>query len=266
MNRATCGGTWLKGVLPTRGISLAALIVISSTFTIIALMLTIGSAPTPVIAQTTSCANSVAIPDPEDSNLVNDCNALLAAAAQLTDTTGLNWMTSTLISAWEGVTVTMTRVTGLDLSNQNLTGTIPAQLGNLSALTRLALYSNTLTGSLPAELGKLSNLTHLYIRSNTLSGCIPHALHSRSTLVSDTDSLLPGLRYCSVCANSIAVPGPESEEAENLVAECNILLNDVKDTLRGTGLTELGYNECQWWGVGDGLASLSARDPQRILM
>ena len=64
MNRATSGGTWLKGMLPTRGISLTALIILGTALAITTLMLTIGSAPTPVIAQTTSCANTVAIPDP----------------------------------------------------------------------------------------------------------------------------------------------------------------------------------------------------------
>ena len=45
MNRATRGGAWLKGMLPTRGVFLAALIVLGTTLAISALMMTTGSLP-----------------------------------------------------------------------------------------------------------------------------------------------------------------------------------------------------------------------------
>ena len=163
-------------------------------------MMTIGDVPTPVIAQTTSCANTAAIPGTganESTALIADCNALLAAAALLTDTTGLNWETTRIISAWNGITLTMTRVTGLNLPNRNLTGTIPTELGNLTALTTLNLYSNTLTGTIPASLANLSTtLQYLRLHSNRLRGQITPSLNVLTNLEEFTISGNDNISEC----------------------------------------------------------------------
>ena len=231
------------------------------------------------------CANTVAIPGTganESTALIADCNALLAAAPLLTDTTGLNWETTNIISTWNGITLTMTRVTGLNLPNRNLTGTIPAALGNLTALTTLNLYSNTLTGNIPASLANLSTtLQYLRLHSNQLRGqitpslnvltnleeftisgndniseCIPPSLW-KEIPASDKGILPQGWRGC--CAGSQAVRAVDSTEPlvyasgsahSGLVNDCNVLL-DVKDTLQGTGTLnwDTSVNMADWTGM-----------------
>ncbi len=242
------------------------------------------------------CANTNAIPGTgatESAALIADCNALLAAAPLLTDTTGLNWETTRIISAWNGITLTMTRVTGLSLPNRNLTGTIPAELGNLSALTTLNLYSNTLTGTIPASLANLSTtLQYLRLHSNQLRGqitpslnvltnleeftisgndniseCIPPSLW-KEIPASDKGILPQGWRGC--CAGSQAVRSVVSTEplvhppggytrTIGLVNDCNVLLS-VKDTLRGTGTLnwDTSVNMASWQGI---LTSLNIFQP-----
>ena len=172
--------------LPARPrILLLACMLFGVVLAISGLLLVAGTQPIAAQVMVPSvCANTDAIPGTgatESAALIADCNALLAAAPLLTDTTGLNWETTRIISAWNGITFTMTRVTGLDLSDRNLTGTIPAALGNLTALMTLNLYSNTLTGTIPTELGNLTALTTLNLYSNTLTGTIPASLANLST-------------------------------------------------------------------------------------
>ena len=143
----------------------------------------VAGALIPVAAQTINlCTNSVAVPDPEDANLVADCNVLLAAKDTLRGTASLNWSTTIPISQWDGVTVSRSRVTSLWLSDKKLTGRIPAELGSLSALQQLNLYDNQLRGSIPAQLGNLSNLQRLDLNNNQLTGSIPAELGSLSQL------------------------------------------------------------------------------------
>ena len=185
-------------------------------FTISGLILVAGVS-TPVAAQqtTSSCANSIAIPDPEDPNLVADCSTLLNIKTHW-DAASLNWTTTTPITAWEGVTITISRVTKLELNRKQLTGTIPAALGTLTNLTYLNLNDNQLTSTIPKELGNLTNLLRLNMAGNQLSGCIPTALKR----VSENDLSDLGLPFC-LCTNTNAIPDPEPAD---LINECNTLL------------------------------------------
>ena len=221
MNRATSGGC-----LPKPGITLAALIVLGTTLAITALMMIAGGGTTPIVAQVqvpappptptavpvaNVCSNTAAIPDPEDPNLVADCNALWAAKATLEGAGRLsNWLTTTLITSWYGVEVgvhiTSTRVMTLVLAssslivggNNRLGGEIPPALGNLSQLRKLSIDSNDMTGTIPAALGRLSQLRNLWFpdngpnpdsnqapirnRPNGLRGSIPPELGNLSKL------------------------------------------------------------------------------------
>ncbi len=92
-----------------------------------------------------------------------------------------NWLTSSPVSSWYGITVANKRVSEIDLNQYNnfsnhMTGTIPASLGNLSKLTYLDIGNNYLTGSLPPELGNLINLQYLDLYNNKLTGSIPSSL------------------------------------------------------------------------------------------
>ena len=141
------------------------------------------------------CANGTAVSDPSASRgLVYDCEALLASKGTLRGSATLDWVATTSIDDWEGITTggAPTQVTGLELSGESLTGTIPPELGTIFELTTLDLSSNSLTGDIPSELGWLHNLEEIRLTGNTLSGCIPVALEQVST--NDLSTL--GLLYC----------------------------------------------------------------------
>ncbi len=149
-----------------------------------ALALATPTAPTPPAPQG-RCATGSAVPNP-DANpwLVSDCNALLDARDTLAGTATLNWSETTLISTWDGVTLSDTpqRVTKLRLWNESLNGTIPAGLSSLTGLKALYLAFNQLTGTIPAELGTMTSLTHLGLLNNRLTGQIPAELRNLTNL------------------------------------------------------------------------------------
>ena len=126
-----------------------------------------------------------AVPNPAANPwLVSDCNALLEARDPLAGTATLNWSETTLISTWDGVTLSGTpqRVTNLRLWNESLNGTIPAVLSRLTGLKALYLAYNQLTGTIPAELGTMTSLTHLGLMNNRLTGQIPAELRNLTDL------------------------------------------------------------------------------------
>ena len=136
--------------------------------------------PHPVSAQSgvDSCAGAVA-DAANNPELVSDCEALLDVKDLLTGSGGLlNWSASTLVTEWEGVSVSGTpeRVTKLDLRKMRLRGSIPSDLSRVTALTDLYLQDNHLAGSIPPELGSLTGLVRLYADDNDLSGEVPSEL------------------------------------------------------------------------------------------
>ena len=84
-----------------------------------------------------------------------------------------NWLTTSTVGNWHGVTVIGGQVSSLDLSSNQLAGYIPSELGNLTKLRVLSLSVNQLTGEIPASLGNLTNLTHLFLSKNQLTGGVP---------------------------------------------------------------------------------------------
>ena len=139
----------------------------------------------PVTAQTSHCANGIAVPDPANNpGLVSDCEALLAARDTLAGTETPDWSVDTSIEEWEGIGVggAPQRVTEIDLSWRNLKGSIAAALGSLQSLVYLNFEFNELSGTIPRELGDLSNLEVLNLKRNKLSGTIPAQLGDLSNL------------------------------------------------------------------------------------
>jgi hypothetical protein len=93
-----------------------------------------------------------------------------------------NWLISTSVSEWYGVTVTEGNVIGLDLENNYLVGTLPEELGDLTELVTLKMNNNQLTGSIPSQLGDLAKLEFLDFTFNYLDGSIPANLENLSNL------------------------------------------------------------------------------------
>ena len=93
-----------------------------------------------------------------------------------------NWLQSTTVSNWFGITVENGRVTELRLPGNQLNGNIPSTLSNLSDLEFVFLTGNQLTGDIPAALGNLSELTYLNLNINQLTGNIPSTLGNLSKL------------------------------------------------------------------------------------
>ena len=115
-----------------------------------------------------------------------DKEALIAfynATGGVSWTNNANWLTSSPIGQWHGVTTDDDgRVTHLALSQNQLSGEIPTELGSLANLEELYLWGNQLTGEIPAELGDLANLEELYLSDNQLSGEIPTELGGLANL------------------------------------------------------------------------------------
>ena len=170
--------------------------------------------------QTLSCADSAAIPDPEDADLVGDCNLLLAAKAILDPDAPaqLNWSVARPISEWDGVAVKDSRVTGLSLGGKELPGTIPAGLGGLTGLEYLFLNGLGLEGEIPAALGSLTNLKRLALANNRLNGQIPAAL---GNLVPQTGKLewlqiAQGNRLCGSIPERLRTFSLDNPQANDL--------------------------------------------------
>ncbi|MCY4448420.1 MAG: leucine-rich repeat domain-containing protein, partial [Chloroflexi bacterium] len=130
-----------------------------------------------------------------------DKEALIAfynATGGITWTNNSNWLTSSPIGQWHGVTTDDDgRVTHLDLSDNQLSGEIPSELGNLANLRELVLSVNQLTGPVPPWLGSLANLEVLRLGGNELSGEIPSELRN-----------LAGLRELVLSENQLTGPVP----------------------------------------------------------
>ena len=108
-------------------------------------------------AQSSACANTASMPADASTQLLADCDALIASKSPLKGTGGLNWWTGRDINQWNGISVSGGRVTGLDLRNRSLDGSIPERLTDLDALTTLHLSGNSFTGCIPAGLRAVAN-------------------------------------------------------------------------------------------------------------
>ena len=108
--------------------------------------------------------------------------------------------TTTLCSAWSGITCAnsivreifqssvslsgslsatigyLSALTYLDISNNLLYGTFPTSLGQLTMMTKFKGSINSFVGQIPTELGYLSSMTYLVISSNCLSKSVPSEL------------------------------------------------------------------------------------------
>ena len=211
----------------------------------------------PPVAPPPPCGLSV--PNGADNTgLMADCQTLLALKDALRGTATLNWSVDTVITSWDGITMsgTPSRVTELDLSSESLTGSMPAELGSLTELTKLDLSANSLTGEIPRELGRLSNLTEARLSGNSLTGCIPIGLKEVATNDFSAVSLLfcppapEGLSAGTPAENSILlswspVAGTSKYRVEYVDTDSDSWTVDT-DTITGTTHTAGGLYCARW--------------------
>ena len=149
----------------------------------VALLVVIPSATS---AQSSHCANGIAVPDLANNlGLFDDCVALLAARDTLAGSRTLNWSADVYIGSWNGVFLSGSPRRVYWLHTYGVTGTIPPELGNLTNLERLDLsgfLGYQLTGTIPTELGDLTNLETLDLSDNQLTGTIPTELGDLTNL------------------------------------------------------------------------------------
>ena len=110
---------------------------------------------------------------------LEECEALVALyestnGAGWTDHS--NWLVTTTVGNWHGVTVSNGRVMYLNLTANRLSGAIPPELGSLTNPHSFFLNRNQLSGAIPPELGNLTGLWRLDLSNNQLSGPIPDSL------------------------------------------------------------------------------------------
>ena len=105
-----------------------------------------------------------------------------------------NWLESSGVGTWLGVTVEEGHVTILSLYSKNLTGTIPEEIGQLPYLELLELAGNQLSGPIPQSLGNLTYLVEACLTNNLITGPIPDTLGGMSSLLklSFNDNLIQG--------------------------------------------------------------------------
>ena len=130
----------------------------------------------PVPISPDACTDGVSVAEPDiNTELVQDCLALLSLQSALAGSATLNWSPDLPVDEWAGVRVegSPMRVTWLELTREGLTGVIPPQIGKLAGITNLFLGGNRLTGPIPSELSNLASLQYLELSDNQLSGEFP---------------------------------------------------------------------------------------------
>ena len=149
-----------------------------------------------------------------------------------------NWLTSSPVSTWYGITVTNNRVTEIYLFGNNLKGSIPSSLGNLINLTGLHLFGNKLNGSIPFSIGDLTNLTQLSLNNNQFSGSIPSSIGN-----------LKGVLYLNLGHNRLS----------SIPSSIGNLANDIEELY-------LDYNHFTFEGmelIAKTFSSKAQYDPQK---
>ena len=108
-------------------------------------------------------------------------------------TENANWLSTTPIGQWHGVTTnSQGRVTSLNLTSNQIRGAIPPELEDLTSIQSLGLSGNGLTGTIPTWLDNLTNLEELHLRDNHLTSAIPAHLGN-----------LPNLKLLTLSGNQL---------------------------------------------------------------
>ena len=161
-----------------------------------------------------------------------------------------NWLSTTPLSEWHGVTVDNNGcVTHLDLSNNQLRGHLPAQLGNLVHLEGLDISGNQLTGIIPPSFTNLAALKTFWFDMN--SGFCAQAATSIRTWLSGITDVRSSDCSSSETASSIFVPVILSSAGRNQ----SFFSSEMTLVNRGTQEATLHYTYTANFGGGGGTAT-----------
>lgn len=138
-----------------------------------------------------------------------------------------NWLTSTNIGSWFGVTVLSGHVTKICMTRDaggnencdavtqgnNLVWALPSTIGNFPQLTRLILSSNPLVGTIPTSIGQLTNLIELAINGANFNNPLPTEIWNLTQLL-------------ALNAGNSKITGPIPSSFNNLSSIVSLYLQD----------------------------------------
>ena len=94
-----------------------------------------------------------------------------------------NWIMTSTISAWYGVTISSNHVTEIDLAGNHMLGSILAEIGNLTGLKDLYLGENQIRGTIPPEAGNMIALEIIRLNGNLLQSDVPETFFNLINLL-----------------------------------------------------------------------------------
>jgi uncharacterized repeat protein (TIGR01451 family) len=196
-----------------------------------------------------------------------------------------NWLSSTNVDSWFGVTVSGSRVTKLCLardtgnnetcdyylSGNNVVWSLPTSITNLTELTHLTLSKNSITGPLPSSLWNLTKLQYFYFNENQINGSIPTSIGTMNALITifaQNNQLtgaipsqianLPVIQYIHFAANNLNGIIPDLTNLNDtlyyLILSDNKFTGPSLPTAWLTNMTNLRYlhlanNNLMWWSL-----------------
>ncbi|XP_073002228.1 probable LRR receptor-like serine/threonine-protein kinase At4g37250 [Typha latifolia] len=176
-----------------------------------------------------------------------------------TDATGLNLNATTVVTASDVYTPTVSRVISLVLPNAQLLGSVAPELGLIEHLRHLDLSNNILNGTLPATLFNASELRVVSLANNEISGELPELVGGMRSLqvlnLSDNAltgrlpanlTLLSNLTTLSLANNYLngEVPSGGFDGLQVFDLSSNLVNGSLPPDLGGTSLRylNLSYN------------------------
>jgi uncharacterized repeat protein (TIGR01451 family) len=231
-------------------------------------------------------ANGSAYPiclNPATTVIQSDCEALgdfYTSTAWANWTRKDNWLSSTDVESWFGVTVVWGRVTKLCLNRDaggnevcdyypngnNVVWSLPSSITNLTELTTLTLSKNSITGPLPSTLGNLTKLQYFFFNENQINGSIPTTIWNMSALLNlywwsnqlsgpipSQVANMASINYIHLDSNQLSGPMPDLTNANDtlriLVLSNNNITGGLSWISTMTNLTQLHMWGNPLWGT-----------------
>jgi Leucine-rich repeat (LRR) protein len=162
-----------------------------------------------------------------------ECEALLALYQSTNGSAwknNTNWLQSTTVGNWHGVSLKSGQVLNIVLINNNLDGTLPEAIGSFANLEYLTLNNNNLRGKIPSSIGQLKKLNRLHLDTNQLSDAIPPEMGDLEDLV-----------HLDLSTNALSGSIPGSLGKLKNLESLNLINNKLSGSIPSTigGMTKL---------------------------